>query len=359
MEATEVQTGAPIVVKFLAKKLRPATVAEWRRQLPDAAPRWGRCEFVFDADVREYDWLVVFDDLSPLGDQRFSTRVEPLACPRERTILVTAEPSCIKAYGIDYCNQFGLILTSQETWAMPFPHAVFVQTGYPWFYGRRSNGVLSYDRIRDNPPAVKTEMISTVCSAKSKGARTLYAPRLAFTRRLEQALPELQRFGKGVRFVDDKAEALDPFRYHVAIENDRAPHYFTEKLTDAFLALSLPFYHGCPNAADYFPEQSFIAIDVFDFEGSLATIRRAMADGEYERRRPHLLEARRRVMEEHNLFALLSREIEQRHGEQRPPGHGGAVYSRRALRGRSAGHLLRSLLDRYRVRRARRRHASS
>ena len=91
----------PIIVKFMAKKLRAETTPAWRRQLPNAAPEWGACRFEFDPELREYDWLVAYDDLSPVGPEKFSLRKETLACPRERTILVTAEPSSIKCYNRD------------------------------------------------------------------------------------------------------------------------------------------------------------------------------------------------------------------------------------------------------------------
>ena len=61
-----------IVVKFMAKKLTAATAPSWRRQLPNRESQWGRCRFVFDQDCRSYDWLVAYDDLSPVAGEKFS-----------------------------------------------------------------------------------------------------------------------------------------------------------------------------------------------------------------------------------------------------------------------------------------------
>ncbi len=342
---------APIRVKFMAKKLRPDQVANWRRQLPDAAPRWGPCEFVFDPEERSYDWLVVYDDLSPVGDEKFSLRKEILACPPKQTILVTAEPSSIKCYSSDFCAQFALVITHHQPWAIRHPNLLYMQTGYPWFYGRGSHGVRSFDDIRSSPPRAKSREISTICSARQNPA-TLQRERLEFTARLEAALPDLERFGKGVRPLDDKAEVLDDFRYHVAVENDVAPHYFTEKLVDSFLGLSLPFYYGCPNAEDYFPRDSFIPIDIFNFEGSLHIIREALAEGAYEKRLGALEEARRRTLEEHNLFALLARTIEPRHDRDRAGGRTRqVVMSRRALRNSGPLRFLRALGEKQKLKR--------
>jgi len=344
-----------IVVKFMAKKLTAATTPAWRRQLPDEESKWGRCQFVFDPDCQIYDWLVAYDDLSPVAGEKFSERIEALACPSENTALVTAEPSSIKTYSPDFCGQFGLIITSQEPWAIAHEHIVRTQTAYPWFYGRSDTGMMPFDQIEDNPPLNKSRLISTVCSSKLGRRHTLHRARFEFTERLEKELPEIDRFGKGVRYLNDKAEVLDSYRYHVAVENDSVPDYFTEKLVDSFLGMALPFYFGCTNAADYFPQESFIPIDIFDFEGSINTIRRAIRANEYEKRLPYIKEARRRVLEEHNLFALLSREIEKRHD---PASEGASVsyagielYSRRALRNRSTKHFLRTIYEKYRLKR--------
>ena len=84
------------------------------------------------------------------------------------------------------------------------------------------------------------------------------------------------------------------------------------KASRCFLGLNSPFYAGCPNAADYFPKESFIQIDLNDAAGAVKIVNQAMKKQEFERRLPAILEARRRVLFEHNLFAVLSREIEKR-----------------------------------------------
>jgi hypothetical protein len=65
----------------------------WMRQFPGNIPRWGRCEFIFDVNARDYDWFIVYNDFP--GDHR----EERLSCPRSQTLLVTMEPPSIKSYG--------------------------------------------------------------------------------------------------------------------------------------------------------------------------------------------------------------------------------------------------------------------
>lgn len=355
-EQQSIDGSAAITVKFMAKKLTPAAEPTWRRQLPDGESKWGHCLFVFDQNCRVYDWLVAYDDLSPSLQERFSERTEPLACPAENTILITAEPSSVKSYSSDFCRQFGMIITTQEPWAITHKHIVRTQTAYPWHYGRSDTGMMPFDQIVNNPPVEKSRLISTVCSSRLGHKHTLHRARFKFTERLEKELPEIDRFGKGVRYLNDKAEVLDSYRYHVAIENDSVPDYFTEKLEDPFLGLALPFYFGCTNAADYFPKESFIPIDIFDFEGSINTIRQAIKNNEYEKRLPYIKEARRRVLEEHNIFALLSREIEKRHNPARKSAAEIKIYSRRALRNKSTRHFVRAIYEKYRLKRLQAKH---
>jgi hypothetical protein len=322
----------PIRVKFLCR-MDPSV---WRRQLPGGGTAWGPCAFLFDRDARDYDWVVVYNDLPSRAGERFSLGEEALACPPAHTVLVTTEPSSIKAYGSRYTAQFGLVLTSQAPWALPHPGRVYSQPALHWIYGLGSGHVVGYDALAAMTPPEKTGMVSTVCSSKRQ-RHTLHRRRYDFTQAVKARLPELDVFGRGVRPVDDKAEALDPYRYHIAIENQIAPHHWTEKLADAFLGFTLPFYCGCPNAAEYFPEESFIPIDIDDPEGTVAVIRQAIDEGAYERRLPAILEARRRVLEEHNLFAVLAREIAKRHGPAPAPAAPAVIRSRRLLR---RGHPL-------------------
>ena len=336
----------PIVVKFVARMPPDYTEHRFRRQLPDADSVWGRCRFVFDTKADKYDWLVVYHDLfRPRG----SFTVETLHCPREKTILVTTEPASVTVYGKDYLRQYGTVITSQESWVISHPNALFTQPGLVWFYGFPTSGgrILSYDEMRAAKPPVKDKLISTVCSSK-KGFLTLHSRRLRFTEQVKSAIPELEIFGIGVNPMSDKAESLDPYQYHIIVENHVSPHHITEKLPDAFLGYTLPFYHGSPNAADYFPPESFIHIDMGDFKKSLDIIQRTIANNEYKDRLPYIIEARRRVLEEHNIFALLERYISGNNSRISAKVHRGAdevIMDRYTLRAKKQLIGIRSLIE--------------
>jgi hypothetical protein len=316
-------------------------VETWLRQFPGLKPRWGRCEFIFDPSVEQYDWLVVYNDLS------HACLEERLPCARDHSLLVTSEPSSIKSYGRAFTRQFGCVLTSQEEWALPHPQRIYSQPALQWFYGRNEKQCLSYDRMVAAPPLVKSRTIATVCSNKRQ-KHTLHNQRYEFVQRLRELLPELDVFGHGVKPMQDKAESLDNYRYHIAIENHRGLHHWTEKLADPFLGVALPFYSGCPNAGDYFPPESFIPIDINDPEGAAEIMLRAIRDDEYFKRLPFILESRRLVLEKYNLFAVLSGEIEHRFDAAAAPSPGARICSRRLLRKRNPAVAVQSFFEKCR-----------
>ena len=330
-----------ITVKFIYKSpIRDES--PWRRQLPDAAPTFGRCDFTFNAEARDYDWLVVYDELPPQG--------EMLACPSEHTLLVTAEPSSIKVYGSAYLKQFGAVLTGHETWAMNHRNIIRRMPCLFWFYGRPTTAdtpTLTYDDLHAMQLPTKDMLISAACSNKRMG-HTLHRARYDFVQAVKAELPELDVFGHGVRPINDKAESLDRYRYHLALENHWAPHHITEKLTDAFLGSALPFYFGAPNAADYFPADSFIPIDIRKPAESIAIIKRAIADNEFEKRQAAIAQAKRRVLDEHNLFVVLAREIERLDTGKRGS-EGGKLINRRVFRKRNPIGAVGYLIERYTV----------
>ena len=271
------------------------------RQLPQGWAAKNGLDFVFDPQADCYDWLVVYDDLP-----RFiGMVVEPLACPPENTLLVTTEPSGVKIYGNAFLRQFAHVLTSQEPMALRHPGRIWQQSGLTWYYGMEEDHHFyrPVDEIARLSP-VKTDTIATVCSDKRQ-KHTLHRLRYEFTEYAARRLPELQVFGHGRRHMADKAEAIDRFRYHLAIENHVALHHITEKLYDPYLGLSLPFYFGAPNVFDYFDEQSVIPIDIRKPAEAVEIMRAAIAADEYEKRLPAIIEARRRVIEDYNFFALI------------------------------------------------------
>jgi hypothetical protein len=313
LSVSEHTTIAPrLRIKFLGKYKPGADGAGWLKCFPNNVPRWGNCDFVFDRDCRDYDWLVVYDDLPSLAGERHPLWVEELACPPEHTLLLLTEPSAIKVYGRYYLRQYRWILSTQELWATgPHEGRILEQPALFWFYADSSPRG-DYNTLVEHVPLAKTLDLSTVCSSKRQG-NTLHRARYDFTQALKKELPFMDIYGHGVRPLVDKADALDPYRYHLAIENYLGPHHWTEKLADPFIGACMPIYYGCPNAEDYFPPESFLRIDIKDLGAATEIIRRAIRDKAWEKNLTAILESRRRVLEQYGTIATVVRLVNERH----------------------------------------------
>jgi len=322
-----------IKVKLVHRSSQPNEESVFKKQTPGNNAIWGSCHFTFNPLEREYDWLVVIGDIPRI----LKHGIEELACSPDNTIFVTTEPSSITRYGRAFVKQFQYLITNQDEKILPHPNAIRSQTGNDWFYGK------SYDEIVDMDVPEKTKKLSTICSDKKEG-HTMHRLRYDFTKRMEEEILELERFGRGFRWIETKAEALDDYKFHVAIENHIAPHVWTEKLADAFLGYTVPIYHGCPNVFDYFPEESLIQIDIHDMEGSIAKIKEVITtEGEYERRLEAVKEARRRVIEEYNLLSMINKIVENT-PQPTASKKKKKIYNRRIMRVRYLPDLVRFIL---------------
>lgn len=99
-------------------------------------------------------------------------------------------------------------------------------------------------------------------------------------------------------------------RYTLVIENECAPFYWTEKITDAILCWSMPIYYGCPTICDFFPEGSYRLIDI-DSEDAIAQLQNILSSSYYEDNIANLAQARMLIMEKYNILNFIDNEIEQ------------------------------------------------
>ncbi|WOB10078.1 glycosyltransferase family 10 domain-containing protein [Piscinibacter gummiphilus] len=273
--------------------------------MPGTSGHWENTQYALDcAPDFEVEWLVVYDGWST---PELMTHV-----PRARRILITGEPESFHRYQPAYLAQFGHVITTQR--CIRHPGVIHTQVGMNWFAGVRFdfNGpqnsyvpVLGFEELAADLP-LKTKLCSVVSSTKSVTAG--HRQRLDFILRLKEELGDLvDIYGRGFQEVADKDDALAAYRYHIALENSSHPDYWTEKLADPFLRQCFPIYAGCPNLSDYFPEGSWLSIDVSKPAESIARIREVLKSDLDRQRASAVAEAKRRVLWEHNVFGLLER----------------------------------------------------
>ncbi|WP_063728217.1 glycosyltransferase family 10 domain-containing protein [Kosmotoga sp. DU53] len=162
----------------------------------------------------------------------------------------------------------------------------------------------NYDDLVNMKKPDKPKKLS--CISSNKKSLPGHILRYKFVNYLIEKKLECDYYGKGMNFVKDKFDALSKYKYSIAIENCSKKDYFTEKLTDCFLSYTVPIYYGCTNLKNYFPENSFIQIDIRDKEKAYKKIVEIINNDNYESRIQALEKARELVLKKYNLFYHFS-----------------------------------------------------
>lgn len=111
---------------------------------------------------------------------------------------------------------------------------------------------------------IKTKNMSLMISTKLQTSGHQYRHMLC-KHILSSDLP-IDIWGNGCKFytnnnkkdtrIKGPFESKEPYldyRFHIAIENVRSPHYFSEKIMDPLICSTVPVYLGCENIDTYFP----------------------------------------------------------------------------------------------------------
>lgn len=262
------------------------------RQTPGNDGKWEGWQFTFDK-VKQCDYMVVLNHPS---------RDIVLKCRKGAKLLMIQEPPYDRnRYLLPYFQYFDKVVADFKSTG--FPHIVHQHAGLPWLIGK------SYKELKAlNPESLqKKDAISWVTS--NSRVNPGHEPRMAFLEHLMATQFPVDVFGRGIRAIDDKFDGLAPYKYTLAIENYAAADYWTEKIADAFLSWTMPVYYGCSNIGDYFPEGSFIKIDITKPEEAKAIITNAIAEKLWDKNRELIAEARQRVLEKYQLFPYLKQTL--------------------------------------------------
>lgn len=251
--------------------------ANFMRQVPGGGGVWGGVKYTCE-EVEECDIFLCLTH--PYRD--FTVRCA------ETWLLSLEPPARLSRWQRESYRHFDRVFTCWPD--LPTPSHTCVN----WFPD------IDYDGFRALSPPPKTKGVSWVTSDNAD----LYGHRLRlrFLRFLQENGFDFSLFGRGFSQIPDKAQGLLPYRFSIAMENFRRPHYWTEKLADCFLCWTIPFYWGAPNIARYFPTGSYISIDPCKPEHSLRTIQEALAGDYYQEHLPQLAEARELVLEKYQFF---------------------------------------------------------
>ena len=267
------------------------------RQIPRRTAKWCNHRFLLLPNENAIDAWVVYDNLL----KPETNRIE-----RSRTMLVTGEPPSVRRYRSVFTSQFGSVRTSHSS--IEHPELVRGHEAQVWHFGmhpcRTHSEILDYDTLAGMAPPKKTKLLSVISS--NKLVTDDHRQRLRFVEQLKAAFgDQVDVFGRGIRDVPDKADAIWEYKYHVVLENDHSEYYMSEKLPDSLLGWSFPFYSGGPFADGVFPTTSFARIDMYHPAASIATIQSHIKRDSYRSHLDQIAEGRRIVLDELNLFAVL------------------------------------------------------
>jgi hypothetical protein len=267
------------------------------RQTPGGRGVWENLEGV--ASPAEADFVVVLEDLPS------STRRSDLDL--ERTIFLPREPAAVRARKNYESLRAPLAFTHDDihqaaVWRIMRP---FEELAAP-AYGGKSRPLSSVTSAASQTPGhrVRTRFLRDF-ARRHPGVLDVYG--YGWKGELGDAYKgEIgNRFAK----ITDlpalcKSAGLAEYRYSLAFENSRQKNYFSEKALDCWLAWSMPIYWGCPNLADYFPEDSFHAIDPSSGD-CVDRVAEIVARPIGDRQIAAMAEARRRILQRYNIWATV------------------------------------------------------
>lgn len=155
-------------------------------------------------------------------------------------ILLVLEPPSINPYTYQWIKQpenyqkFNYILTYNEELLSLDKRFV------PYIFGG------SWIQPEERQVYPKTKDISIIASWKkeTEGHKLRHEV-------IEKFGDKIDVYGNGYKFVENKLEALQDYRYSIVIENEQS-HFLTEKLIDCFAVGTIPIYWGSKIVGQHF-----------------------------------------------------------------------------------------------------------
>ncbi len=249
---------------------------------------WGETEFIINPQKGKFDGIVVDQSYREL-DQTYE-----LTCPKTRTLLVLKEPPDILHLPEGYTRQFYCTLGQDNR--VKSKIQIFAYSGHRWFVEINIRDAVEISNLP------KKKLISAVISNKTDTIG--HRQRLHFMYELKNYFgDQLDWFGRGIQELGNhKADALFDYKYHIVLENGQWPHYWTEKLADAFVSNCFPFYWGAPNILDYFESEALKIIDIYDIQSSIKTIETAIDQDLYTQSQAALSQARNKILDDYHPY---------------------------------------------------------
>jgi hypothetical protein len=283
------------------------------KQTPGCKGIWNGFKFYINDDsIKDCDYWIVYDTL---------VKKEVSFCPKENVFLITGEPPNYKKYNAKFVKQFHKVITCHRD--MKHGNKIYWQPALFWGVGLKLTKFINfincnieitktYDRLKASniDPKDKPKLCSVISS--NKIVTKEHRDRINFVGMLKNHFGDsIDVYGRGFKEIDDKWDAIAPYKYHIVIENSSFDDNWTEKLADAFLGESYPIYFGANNIYSYFDKNSLTQIDINNPEEALKIIKELISKNYYEKYRNEIIKSKHKILDEYNLFpTIISKLIE-------------------------------------------------
>jgi len=261
------------------------------RQTPNFSKKWGDIEFTTD-DVKECDLLVVLN--RPHKDIKVKAR---------QAWLFTQEPAVyVYTWHTESFKYFDKIFSF---WDKKYnKNIISTQTALPWHIKK------SYDELKVmDVNSQKQNRVSWITSSST--FHNGHKKRMEFKEFLCRNKFDFDLYGRGFEPIDDKFDALYPYKYSLAIENNSLDDYWTEKISDCFLSYTMPIYYGAKRITEYFPNESMILIDIENPQEAMEIINNAIENNLWEKNLEYIKESRKLVLEKYQMFPWVAHLVEK------------------------------------------------
>ena len=133
---------------------------------------------------------------------------------------------------------------------------------------------------------------------------------MSFFKKIVASDLKIDLFGRNFNYVEDKWDAIAPYRYSIAYENYSGDHYWTEKLADVLICETMPIYYGCQNVERYFPRESIVTIKPDD-KHVVEKIKEIVNSSAREDNIEAIRESKYLILNKYNMLARLASEVEK------------------------------------------------
>ena len=270
-------------------------ISDYIKQTPGSIGKWGSIQVVTNPVEAEY---LIIQDQCDTETLSYFTEDKRLYFSREAmdSVSINSYPNTKK---YSYWDNSGFLWTK-------------------WWYPNKSSGGINktYDELssEDNVPYEKTKLLSCVQSNKTatEGHRLRYNFLVDFL----NTKPDLIDLYGSINFANkelndnDKFYALSNYKYCLAFDNqDTIKNFFGTQFTDSILYWTVPIYWGGADLNRFFPEDSFIQIDIRKPD-EVNKVIEIIQNDDYESRIPALKEARNLILNKYNMWPMINEILE-------------------------------------------------